>query len=114
LALNAADSRAPYMVQWDDGNDHEIAPALPGWQILTWVFSGTAGEVFRNGSSLGTDTYDPKSISGSVALGANYRGSASSFRGDIAEVLYYNRPLPAAHREQIERYLSHRYSIPFG
>jgi hypothetical protein len=114
LALDAASSGAPRWVRWDDGSQHEIAPALPGWQILTWVFSGTTGEVFRNGSSLGTDTYAPKSIGGDVALGANYRGSASSFRGDIAEVLYYNRALPAAQREQIERYLSNRYSIPFA
>ena len=102
------------MVQWDDGNEHEMAPAIAGWQILTWVFSGTGGEVFRNGSRLWADSYDPKPIGGNVALGANYRGNASSFRGDIAEVLYYNRTLLAAQREQIERYLSNRYAIPIG
>jgi trimeric autotransporter adhesin len=112
LALNATARGASPMVQWDAGNEHEIAPAIPGWQILTWVFSGTGGEVFRNGSRLGAGSYDPKPIGGNVSLGANYRGSASSFRGDIAEALYYNRALPAVQREQIERYLSNRYSIP--
>ena len=60
LTLDSASASAPYGVRWNDGAWERVADAVPGKQLLTWVFSGTTGEVFRNGASLGTATYSPK------------------------------------------------------
>lgn len=112
LALDGADASAPYAVRWNDGNWHTVAEAVPGKAIMTWLFSGTTAEVFRNGMGLGAAPYAPRPLGGSVSLGANYLGSQSNFEGELAEVLYYNRALPEAERRRVERYLSNRYAIP--
>lgn len=114
LALDSAGSVSPYHVRWLDDTWHDIAPAIGGDQILTWVFSGNAGEVFRNGAPLGTAPYSPKSLRGNVTLGSNYGGHQSLFSGDIAEVVYYNRALSAEERRLVEQYLNSRYGIPLA
>lgn len=114
LILDAAKSTAPYEVRWRDSSWRDVAASVAGRQILTWVFSGTTGEVFRNSVSLGTGTYNPTSLGGTTALGSNYNGNQNRFEGDIAEVVYYSQALSAADRQQVEQYLSNRYAIPLG
>ncbi len=114
LTLDAAKSASPYRVRWYDSSWRNVAAGVAGRQILTWVFAGTTGEVFRNGASLGTGTYNPASLGGTTALGSNYNGNQNRFAGDMAEVVYYNRALSAADRQQVEQYLSNRYAIPLG
>jgi hypothetical protein len=114
LSLDAASPGTPSSIRWNDGNWKEVGFAIPGPQVLTWLFSGTTGEVFRNGSSVGSATYDPTPLAGRVALGASDNGTSSYFAGIISEVLYYHRALTAAERQQIEQHLSHRYSIPLA
>lgn len=114
LRLDVADQGLPASVRWNDGSWHNIGDAVQGSQILSWLFSGTNGQVFRNSSILGSDTYDPTDIGGRVTIGATNNGNSSFFAGDIAEVLYYNRALTALERQQVEQYLSNRYSIPLA
>lgn len=114
LILDAAKSASPHVVRWRDSSWRNVAAGVAGHQILTWVFSGTTGEVFRNGASVGTETYNPTPLGGTTALGSNYSGNQNRFEGDIAEVVYYNQALAAADRQQVEQYLSNRYAIPLG
>lgn len=114
LILDAAKDDASHHVRWRDSSWRNVAAGVVGCQILTWVFSGATGEVFRNGASLGTKTYNPASLGGTTALGSNYSGNQNRFEGDIAEVVYYNRALPAADRQQVEQYLGNRYAIALG
>jgi hypothetical protein len=111
LTLEGATQNPPHQIGWRDSAWHHIAGAIPGRQVLTWVFMGTKGEVFRNGMSLGSDTYEPTSLGGQTAVGANSAGDGSHYEGDLAEFIYYNRALPAAERQRVERYLSNRYAI---
>jgi hypothetical protein len=114
LVLDAAKSDAPYYVRWRDSTWRDVAGSVAGRQIVAWVFSGTTGEVFRNGVGLGSETYNPTSLGGITALGSNYGGNQSRFAGDVAEVIYYNRALSPADRQQVEQYLSNRYAIPLS
>jgi hypothetical protein len=114
LILDAAKSASPHQVRWRDSSWRNIADGVAGCQILTWVFSGAMGEVFRNGASLGTGTYNPAPLGGTTALGSNYTGNQNRFEGDVAEVIYYNQALLAADRQLVEQYLSNRYAIPLG
>lgn len=112
LSLDAAEANPPHNLRWHDETWRKVAMAVTGPQMLTWVFSGRIGQVFRNGASLGRETYTPRSLGGMVTLGANCSGRYGRFDGMMAEVVYYNRALPPEERQQVERYLSERFSIP--
>jgi hypothetical protein len=79
--------------------------------MVTWRFSETTGELFRNGTAVGSTTYSPQSIGGVVTLGANYQGRSSFFKGELAEFLYYNRALSSDERQAVEVFLNGRYAI---
>lgn len=114
LSLDGAEMNPPHNLRWQDRTWREVAKTVTGLQILTWVFSGRMGHVFRNGISLGTDTYTPRSLGGKMALGANYSGRYSRFDGMMAEVIYYNRALTPDELQQVEQYLSNRFGISLG
>ena len=83
-------------------------------QGLTWVLtSGGNGEVFRNGSSIGTAGYTYRNISavGATYLGSSFDGASDKISGDIMEFLIYEAALSASDREQVETYLNNRWSI---
>lgn len=111
LTLDAAKNASPHHVRWRDSSWRNIDDGVAGLQLLTWIFEGTTGEVFRNGASLGTGTYNLTSLGGTTALGSNYTGNQNRFEGDMAEAIYYNHALAAADRQQVEQYLSNRYAI---
>ncbi len=111
LTLDCAQSSAPHNMRWNDGSWRTVVPALAGKQIVTWLFKGTTGELFRNGVSLGSATYTPRPLGGMVALGTNYQGRSSFFKGCVAEFLYYNRALSLDERRAAEAYLNNRYAI---
>ncbi|MCP5013282.1 MAG: hypothetical protein GY942_25155 [Aestuariibacter sp.] len=111
LTLDCAQSSTPHNLRWNDGSWRTIAPAIAGKQVVTWLFSGTTGELTRNGVSLGSATYTPQSIGGVVTLGANYQGRSSFFKGDVAEFLYYSRALSLDERQTVENYLNGRYAL---
>jgi hypothetical protein len=111
LTLDVAQSSAPYNLRFGDGTWRTVAPAISGKQMMTWRFSGTTGELFRNGTAVGSATYSPQSIGGVVTLGANYQGRSSFFKGELAEFLYYNRALSSDERQAVEAFLNGRYAI---
>ena len=111
LTLDCAQSSSPHNLRWNDGSWRTIAPAISGKQMMTWLFAGATGELTRNGVSLGSATYTPNAIGGTVTLGANYQGRSSFFQGDVAEFLYYSRALSLDERQAVEDYLNGRYAI---
>jgi len=65
--------------------------------------------LFRDGLSIGTDSYSQKAIGGNVTLGSDYGAAIGtgleSFDGDIAEALIYNRALSPSEIAQMNDYL---------
>ncbi len=98
-------------MRWNDGTWRTIDPAISGQQIVTWRFSQTTGELFRNGTAVGNASYTPQAIGEVVTLGANYQGRSSYFKGELAEFLYYNRALTSDERQAVETFLNGRYAI---
>ena len=85
---------------YSDGSQKHVADATTGWQILEYVFDagGTQGEMFRNGPSIGTDTYAPKAVGGTVQICGPYSGTGKNFDGEIAMFFYKDALLSAGDR----------------
>lgn len=107
LATNATNQAA-----WFDGSYHGIAAASSTDQILTVVLtSGGNGEIFRNGTSLGTAAYTDKAIGGGVALGGNYLRTAQFYSGLLSFAGVYSAAHDATARGEMHSYLSELYGI---
>jgi hypothetical protein len=90
--------------------------AQTGGQSLEWHFNSgtTTFEGFRNGKSIGTDTYDGTlEISTTTKIGALYTLADHHFIGTISEIIVFNKVLSTAEIDSVRRYLSTRYSLPF-
>lgn len=99
-------------VGWYDGTWRSIANAAAGFQILCWnLTSGGNGEIFRNGTSLGTAAYSAKAIGGVIGLFQVYDQWTAWVVGDLAEFIVYDSALGAVDRVSIENYLNSKYAI---
>jgi len=117
LVIQAAGPTAPEQIGYHDGSWHYIADQVAGAQIGTWVLDDAGAELFRDGVSIGTDSYSQKAIGGNVTLGSDYGAAigtgSQSFDGDIAEVLIYNRVLSKSERDLVGSYLGAKYGIAY-
>lgn len=105
-------SGSPGKLAFFDGAWHDIANATTGWQILTWVLtSGGNGEIFRNGTSLGTAAYTAKAIGGTTALFAAFDNGGNRMSADIGDVLLFSKALSTTERQQAEAHLNAIYAI---
>jgi len=80
--------------------------------------NGTAGSGFLNGTSTTSRTasYTAGTCSG-YGVGARWQGStsmASRLDGVIYEILFFNRPLVAIERQQVEGYLAQKWGLTSG
>ena len=99
-------------VAWYDGSWHDIADAINGWQTNIFHFtSGGNGVVYRNGSSIGSDSYSEQAIGDAIGLGAKYDTTSPFVKGDIGSVIAYNTALSDANRQSVETYLNNKWSI---
>jgi hypothetical protein len=107
IIAHCAATGAFNQVGWYDGTWRAIAAATTGNQFLEWVLtSGGNGEVWRNGSSLGTAAYSAKAIGGTTTIGqGNY------YKGKISELLIYDTALSAGNRQLVESYISQKYAL---
>jgi hypothetical protein len=89
-----------------------VAPAATvGFQILTWdLYNDGTGEMFRNGTSLGTGTYVAKAIGGATSLSSSNDGTSSFVGGDFGEFLAYP-PLTSAQRDAAISYLRSKWGV---
>jgi hypothetical protein len=75
------------------GGDVDLAGAVSGWQILTWVLDGDAGTstLYRDGNEIGSDTFD----AGGVEFGPDqinwfsFQGGSNFLQGDYGELIGY-------------------------
>ena len=103
---------AAFKVGWYDGAFDSVAAAQTGAQSLCWHFtSGGNGEVFRDGSSLGTAAYTAKAIGGNVGLFSEADGSSKYVSGDAFEVIIYDSALSTGNRQAVETYLNNKWAI---
>jgi len=80
---------------------------------ITGGASNTTRSVFVNGavgSTVGTNG-SVITATASGLIGADIATTASSYNGDIAEIIIYNRALKASERNDIQGYLSKKYGI---
>ena len=73
-----------------------------GFAVLTFQIEG-AYALYADSTNMGEGT-DSQTISALNSLGGN-------FKGEIAEVVAYNRKLPGLAREKIEGYLAHKWGL---
>ncbi len=93
---------------------HYIAPRTYGVQVICVRLNstGTAGEIFRDGVSLGTSTYTQQSLGGTTRLGSDDgTGVASPFNGDISEFFMYTRALTDPEVAQMTAYINNKYGL---
>jgi hypothetical protein len=77
--------------------------------------NGTSyGEVGKNGTALfGKSMYVPPVTTRSVNyIGKSYWGSDGMLRGDVAEVLLYNRALSTTEQASLRAYIAQKYGLP--
>jgi hypothetical protein len=112
VAVRTANGVSDTTIGWYDGGWKTVAAGTTGFQINSWILtSGGNGEIFRNGTSLGTAAYSAKGIGGAIALGTRYDGTGPFFGADMGEVIFYNAAHNATQRGQVQSYLSTRWGI---
>ncbi|HHV99794.1 MAG TPA: hypothetical protein GXX36_09530, partial [Clostridiaceae bacterium] len=81
-------------------------------QGYSYVYAGTgsASKLYKNSSQVasGTLTATPASWTGFI-IGAN---NSNSLKGDIPEIIIYDRALSDSERQSVEIYLSSKYNYP--
>lgn len=99
---------------WGDGIGFRVeAAASANAQILSFVLnsgSGT-GEMFRNGVSLGTDTYLNRAVNGGIAIGSNYVGSGAFLAGKIGAIGVYNTAHTPSEQAEMYDFLNQLYEV---
>ena len=96
-------------------------PASTSWSIIcgTQSITNNSQQYHVNGS-LASSSASVGSINQlNIAIGIGNAGSTSTpsgasyggFKGDLAEVIFYNRPLTTQERQQVEAYLNTKYAI---
>lgn len=88
--------------------------AASGEQYLTWEIDGTNSllTTYRNGVSLGTDTFTPTNMRyGSTTRVGSYRGGSTThnFNGEVASMFLYERVLTAQELTVVHIYLDSHY-----
>jgi hypothetical protein len=74
---------------------------------------GTVDSLFVNGTLVMSESGKYSTIQGTVDTGVLGNGYQKTFfRGDIAEVLVYNRVLSDSERRDVENYLNTKYFNP--
>jgi hypothetical protein len=88
------------------------APVGEEFTIATAVMEGTRDRVYVKGESVYDEEKRGQAPVGNTGdIGYLGRGHQGNWPGMVAEVLVYTRTLPDAERQQVEQYLSSKYSI---
>ena len=96
-------------------------PASTSWSILcgTQSITNNSQKYFVNGSLISESASVSAINQLNIAIGIGNGGSDSTpwsaeyggFKGDLAEVIFYNRALTISERQQVEAYLNQKYNI---
>lgn len=93
------------------GNDTGILTGNPDYNIHTSIYGDKKHSYWLNGTNkIEADGNKGKGIQGrDIVLGATNDGSRDYLRGDIAEVLIFDRALDTSERKFIESYLNDKW-----
>jgi len=96
-------------------------PASTSWSILcgTQSIANNSQTYHINGSLISSSSSVAGINATNIAIGIGNGGSGSEprpadhggFKGDLAEVIFYNRALTTIERQQVEAYLNTKYAI---
>ena len=87
------------------------ATSLPGFAILTVNYSNRQPSLYVQGNLVSSGfTSARTNVTAPIEIGS---GAYGAFRGDLAEILLYDRSLPEHERAAIEQYLGGKYGIVF-
>jgi hypothetical protein len=94
--------------------DTETPSAILPTTIYGEVKSGSTGTLYRNGTSVATDTSFTEfaaTSGGGISLGARYLPSLSGpyFNGVIYEIVYVESALSTDDRQKLEGYMAHKW-----
>lgn len=116
------DAELGRLVLGDRGDSvHQVGYFTNGWrtiaaptnnpQILTFVFSGSTGIVYRGNTVLGSDTYTPVGVGGLTGLCANHDGTGFFYKGKLYGMLLVDKAL-TTNLQAARNYLSAESGIP--
>ena len=112
IALYLASSRSA-----DPPPDTPSFNAVPGNGVSsrTWVnghdTAAVTGDIFRNRFYVGSAVYTQLPARDGLRIGSRGTGGFNAGQNDIREILIYDRALPDAERESVQRYLGEKYDI---
>ena len=91
----------------------ELIGALrPTIAVYRYNHSKNIAELFRNGEKQGQATAAvPIAYTQTISIGKHGGGTSGAFRGDIAEVLLFNKALTDEERTKVEEYLGKKYGV---
>lgn len=91
-----------------DGAWRSIAAPGTGAHVWTWVLEhGVGGEIFRDGTSLGTAAFSNPGLGGIVGIGGHNNQSSQFFGGEWGRLLVYTDAHDTATRQGIEAWGSY-------
>lgn len=112
---------SPYGVLWFHGNGSSFVQSTlrsaltTGWKTLSIIRDNTSKRYtsYLNGQSPQISSYSlaPAATTNVLTVGGRANGSSESLRGDMAEVIIYNRALSDSDRTKVEAYLSQKYGL---
>lgn len=92
------------------GTWRDCGLATTGEQVLRWELdaTGTTVTCYRNGSSIGSDTYAPSGmvIAGASTIGSYRNGINHPMDGELAELVIFNRLLTSAEKALMGDFLA--------
>ncbi len=113
LGLYLDGSSNPDRFGFKAGNSNELPSWSPVADINPHVFSITSDmAVCFDGNFLGSIVNDSQSSPVGLNLGSSLdNGSSQYFKGEIAEVIFYDRVLSSLELEQVGDYLANKYPV---
>lgn len=97
--INAVDTIAFYDGVWKETGVAAVAGVL---QMVTFVFIGTTGKIYKDGIQIGSDTaYTQRAIGGTTQLGSNFLETNNAFKGALGSARVWSRALSALEIQQL-------------
>jgi hypothetical protein len=84
--------------------------SFTGALILTCQYNSTSSSIFENGSNTSSNTNVGTQNAVSLRLGAAW-SSTTNWNGHICEILFFNRLMSTAERQQVEGYLANKWGL---
>lgn len=103
-------SNAVGVVGYYDTAWRNIAPAMNGPQVLTWLLDVGGAEMFRNGRAIGPGAFAARGFGGATKLSGNKGGVSSLVEGTLWELLICSTALGAGVHAQAINYLLDKWA----